>query len=756
MGAGNYVVTVTDANGCTATASVTITQPPLLTVSITATKNVSCFGGNNGTATSVAAGGTGPYAYIWTPTGGNNAIGTGLSAGNYTVTVTDANGCSATNGVTIGQPLSALTVTTAVVSNVLCNGNANGSAIATASGGTNPYTYLWTPTGGTNSTGTGMTAGTYTITVTDNNGCTATSTAVITQPAVLTATISAQKNVTCNGSSNGTATVTGAGGTLAYAYVWNPSGGNTATGTGLSAGTYSVIITDANGCTATAVATITQPALLTTSVTATNVSCFGGNNGTITTTTVGGTNPYAYLWSNGQTTPNATNLTTGTYSVTVTDANGCTATASASVTEPTKLVLTATGPQSVCSGAPATLVANVTGGTAPYLYAWTPAGGTTATTTTNPVSTTTYTITVTDANGCIITANVTVIVSAPLSLLIAGKSSTCPGGSISLNAAGSGGDGVYSYVWLPSNQTTQTVSFTPTQDSTVIVELTDGCGSAMQTVTIPITVDPVPKVSFSSDVVSGCIPLCIQFRDLTTLSSGSIYQMGWSFGNGDSSSLESPIICYKDTGTLTVTLTVTTDSGCSSTLRALNMITAYPPPNANFTYSPQPVNIMSPKVQFTDLSTGKYQITDWFWSFGEGKTTSTLRNPEFTYKDTGTFCPQLIITDVHGCVDSITNCFVVNPQFTFYIPDAFSPNGDGINDVFMPKGSYFNIKTYEMYIFDRWGMVLFHTTDINTGWNGTVKNGSLISQEDTYVYLINVTDTQGNNHSYTGNVNLVK
>jgi len=155
------------------------------------------------------------------------------------------------------------------------------------------------------------------------------------------------------------------------------------------------------------------------------------------------------------------------------------------------------------------------------------------------------------------------------------------------------------------------------------------------------------------------------------------------------------------------------------------------------------------------LSTSKYPLQQWYWRFFQGSDSIDLQeNPQHTYSDTGTFCATLVVVDLHGCVDSITNCIVVNPVFTLYIPSGFTPNGDGINDVFMPKGSY--VKTYEMYIFDRWGLQLFHSTDINNGWDGTTKGGSSLCQEDTYVYLINVTDSQGNNHSYTGAVSLIK
>ena len=185
------------------------------------------------------------------------------------------------------------------------------------------------------------------------------------------------------------------------------------------------------------------------------------------------------------------------------------------------------------------------------------------------------------------------------------------------------------------------------------------------------------------------------------------------------------------------------------------MITVYPHPLAAFSYTPQPVDILNPWVQFINNSYDKYPIAYWYWNFGDGKDSlSNEKNPSHLYGDTGTYCATLVVVDEHGCIDTAVNCLVVGPDFTLYIPNAFSPNGDGMNDVFEPKGSY--IKNFEMYIFDRWGMELYHTTDIFKGWNGTTKGSNTICQEDTYVYTINVTDTRGNIHKYVGNVNLIK
>ena len=317
--AGTYTVTVTDANGCTATQSFTITQPvSALAVTPSSQTNIACFGEASGSATvNTPTGGTPGYTYNWTPgnpTGDGTASVTGLSAGTYTVTVTDANGCSATQSFTITQPASALsTATGGGQTNVSCNGGTNGTASVSPSGGTPGYTYSWSPAGGTSATASGLSAGTYTVTVTDANGCTATRTYTITQPNVISTATGSQTNVSCNGGTNGTASVSPSGGTPGYTYSWSPAGGTAATASGLAAGTYTVMVTDANGCTATRTYTITEPAAL--------ISTATLAGGTITADQAGG----SYQWiqcpatilvgENGQ---SYTPTTIGSYAVVIT------------------------------------------------------------------------------------------------------------------------------------------------------------------------------------------------------------------------------------------------------------------------------------------------------------------------------------------------------------------------------------------------------------------------------------------------------
>ncbi|HEY1646082.1 MAG TPA: T9SS type B sorting domain-containing protein, partial [Candidatus Saccharimonadales bacterium] len=189
------------------------------------------------------------------------------------------------------------------------------------------------------------------------------------------------------------------------------------------------------------------------------------------------------------------------------------------------------------------------------------------------------------------------------------------------------------------------------------------------------------------------------------------------------------------------------------TLKRVDMVTIYSPPKAAFTYSPQPASIETPRVQFINNSTDIYGIAYQWWTFGdESDSTSNAINPVHTYHDTGTYCATLIVMNNGGCMDTVTNCLVIEPAFKLYIPSAFTPNGDGRNEVFQAVGQY--VKSFEMYVFDRWGMELFHSISINQGWDGTYKGG--ISQEDVYVYKIIVIDSEDNQHSYVGNVTLLK
>jgi sugar lactone lactonase YvrE len=291
-----------------------------------------------------------------------------------------------------------LSVSTSVTTNVACNGGSNGSASVTVSNGTTPYTYSWSG-GGTNTTKTGLSAGTYTITVTDNVGVTGSATVSITQPSALNVTPTVTNNVSCNGGNNGSVSSTPSGGTSPYTYSWS-GGGTNSTKTGLSIGTYTISITDNNGCTATNTATISQPStLIVTANVITNVSCYGESNGIISATPSGGTIPYTYSWSGGGTNSTKTGLSIGTYTISITDNNGCTASSSATITQPAVLKdsLASIGYPHGYTGTGSASI-GVRGGTPPYTYTWNPNVSSTASAA--GLTERNYTVTVNDKNAC--------------------------------------------------------------------------------------------------------------------------------------------------------------------------------------------------------------------------------------------------------------------------------------------------------------------------------------------------------------------
>ncbi|WP_242095162.1 HYR domain-containing protein [Aestuariivivens sediminicola] len=392
-----------------------------LSVIATAT-DISCYAGtNDGTASVDAFGGTPPYAYFWTTSDGSGLDPTaqnqtGLSPGTYTVTVTDSNTYydpdlemtvsdpyTVTTSVVVGEP-DELSIDSIAPVVPPCFGGSNGYAQSNVSGGTPPYTYLWSD-GQTTQTATNLSAGTYTITVTDANGCTDSDSVTITDPPLLTATASGIEP-NCYGGNDGTATATPSGGTPGYTYLWS-NGQTSQTATGLTTGTYSVTVTDANNCTANVSVTIGQPTVLTASTSRTNVQCYNAGDGTATINVSGGTAPYTYLWSNGQSTATATNLVPGTYNVVATDANGCQISRNVTITQPTDLTLSTEFNEPQCYNGANGGTAKIypSGGTAPYTYLWSD-GQTTQTAINLAVGT--YTVTVTDANGCPETASIDV------------------------------------------------------------------------------------------------------------------------------------------------------------------------------------------------------------------------------------------------------------------------------------------------------------------------------------------------------------
>jgi gliding motility-associated-like protein len=400
---GTYHLTVTDGNGCTKTASATIIQLPPMSVGVQNVSNISCHGGNNGSINLNIINGTAPFSFNWTNGIGNTQNPNNLSVGNYSVTVTDANGCTATTSATLTAPIALSASATSL--SVSCHGGNNGSITLTRSGGVLPYSYAWSsPSIGNVQNPTNLAAGTYTVTITDGNGCQKTASTLVAQPPILSVSLT-NTNITCHGASNASITTNVSGGTSPYTYTWNnPAIGNVQNPANLAAGTYLLTVTDNKGCTATASATVTQPSQMQATLTATNVSCFGGNDGAIAMSVSGGKAPYTFSWNNNA--PNIQNpngLSANVYTCTVTDANNCVfVTNSVAIAQPSALnLMVANLALSTCNNNNGAISVIAGGGVPPYNYQWSPNAGVTGNTTVaNNLGNGVYHVSVTDNNGC--------------------------------------------------------------------------------------------------------------------------------------------------------------------------------------------------------------------------------------------------------------------------------------------------------------------------------------------------------------------
>jgi gliding motility-associated-like protein len=462
----------------------------------------------------------------------------------------------------------------------------------------------------------------------------------------------------CDGTATATPTPAGS-----YTYSWNPSGQTTQTATNLCPGVYTVTVTGACVSATTTVTVNNAPSPVTSTQSAANVTCFGGNNGTGTVTPAGGLSPYTYSWSpTGGNNATATGLSAGSYTVTITDANGCQTTATIVITQPPQLTSTGASTNITCNGGTnGTGSITAAGGTPSYTYSWSPSGGTNATAT--GLGAGNYTVTATDANGCITTQAVTITQPSPVSVT-AISDSICSGSPTQISANGSGGVSPYSYVWSngPTTQT-NTVNITTTTTFTVVVTDANGCPA---TTTATVTVNPVPVATISSNAVNG------------------IY-----------------------------------------TLNPNNQLCFYGP------------------------SSG---VTAWNWTLQPG--TSNLPSPcvTITAADTGTYCAQLIVQNIHGCADTANLCLEISNVF-YSIPNVFTPNGDGTNEAFIITNT--GMKSLHCIIYDRWGVLIYEWDDPNGYWDGKTKSGNE-AVDGVYYWTVDMMDYSGKEYGDHGFVHLIR
>lgn len=431
--------------------------------------------------------------------------------------------------------------------NVSCFAQANGSITAVASGGTSPYTYLWS-NGGTSASITNLTPGTYSVQITDANGCVVNESAVITQPTVISNTLKV-KNVSCNGGNDATIEVIPSGGTAPYTYLWAHNNATTASLSGLAVGTYSVTVKDANNCEKIEQIIITQPNTLNATIVSKNVNCYGTYTGEATVNVTGGTTPYKYSWSNGVTTAINGSLRPGTFTVTVTDANGCIVNASVVITEPSALTVSTKQTKAGCNGATTdSVIATASGGTLPYTYLW--SNGLTTAKVDNLLPGT-YNLKVTDANGCVVNESVSVVSTANLSLSFNLKNVSCNGLSNgSATAIVTGGKAPFSYSWSTGSTSTAVNNLGV---GTYNLTVTDDYGCTV-TETFTVAQPDILTATHQQTNIS-CFGLSEGSIDLTVSGGTAPYTYQWSNGFKTASLNQIPAGTY--------TVVVTDNNNCT-------------------------------------------------------------------------------------------------------------------------------------------------------------------------------------------------
>lgn len=737
LAAGTYSIVVTDAHGCSFLDSALITAPPPLIHSFSGLANVDCFGNPTGAATINMSGGTPGYSYSWNSIPlQTTATASTLYAGVFKITATDAHGCSLLDSVMITTP-TGLGVFSPEITNVRCFGDSTGSASITPFGGTPGYNYLWTPTNQITSIGTGLPIGIYTITITDNNGCIIHTLAQITEPPLLTAT-SNKTNILCSGDSTGTAAIIVAGGSAPYTYLWSPNAETTATITGISAGSYSVQVTDSLGCPLSSSFLLTQPlAPISVISSFVDVLCNPDTSGSATVTVTGGTPGYVYLWNNGQAGTTISNLPAGNFSVMITDVNGCRDSSVFTITQPPLLSFTSSHVNILCFGdSTGSAAVSVTGGVLPYTYSWNPVAANIPVLNGLPAGI--DTVLITDANGCKLSHSFILTQPAlPLSISSSFVNILCnPGGNGSASIVVTGGTPSYHYLWN-NGQTTTSISNLPAGNYSVMVTDTNGC---LDSSTILITQPPLFTTAISPDTV-----IC-SGMSLTESISASGGTPGYSYlwmpgGETTSTIITTPVF------NITYTVQVSDGNGCTSAPMNTS-VTVVPMPTASFTVSPGGAVFFPETLCFVADPTN---ASSWLWNFGDntnGSTNSVCHD----YSKMGSYCVTLIESSNGGCSDTTERCVV---EVGAFIPNVFSPNGDGINDTFFIGLVAEGITHYSCEIYDRWGLKLIELVAPMQEWEGRTISGSPLS-DGTYYYVLSVSWGNDLNIHKEGFITLVR
>ncbi len=729
--AGFYNVKVVDnVYGCTAFDIINITEPNLLTTSKTS-QNINCFGESTGSINLTIAGGTQPYNTTWSNSATDPFV-SNLSAGVYTVNVIDLNGCQVRDTVILTQPAQALG-SNYLQQNILCHGDSNGSIDLSVWGGTPPYSYNWNSNTYNSQDLNMIPVGVYNILTTDIKGCQSSHSIGITGPNIL-AMGGTNINNNCFGETNGSIQVTVTGGTLPYSYSWANSdlmlSYDTPEISNLANTTYSVTVTDHNGCSLNSSYQISSPPQITYTISGTDVTSLGGADGQIYFSVSGGVSPYSYNWSNGITTANNLDVSSNIYDVTVLDMNNCVLHASIQIKEPLEaLSFTYTSKNNTCHGSTdGEIFAYATGGTPPYRYQWSTGDSLSYIT---GLSSGSYILTLRDFNNVIFSD--TVEIAQPQAFMFS-HTLTEPScyqfnnGSIDLSV--SGGTAPYRYYWYDPQFAlagfTQDLNSISAGQYTVEIIDTIGCMSSYS-----VILDQPVGINLA---IAGSNIQCTggTSGSLTTSVSGGILPYSYLWSSGQTT----PNINSIPAGNYTVT--VSDFNGCIVSTSASIM----EPDSINIKLKPYETSCIDQiDGMVTSTITGGSGGYNYLWSSGEtSEDISDLRAGYYT----------LSVTDIFGCETSESTTVTSNNIACLTVPNTFSPNGDGINDTWVIN----NIELYPdcyMQIFNKWGTIVFESQPYSESWDGTYQGNPLPAE--TYYYILSFDKSL---KTLTGTITIIK
>ncbi|MDW8273824.1 MAG: gliding motility-associated C-terminal domain-containing protein, partial [Chitinophagales bacterium] len=742
VGGGTYILFVTDAQGCQKRDSVIINEPAPLVLSANILQ-ITCFNANNGVIDLSVNGGTPGYSYLWSNSATTQDL-TNLSQGTYIVTVTDANQCTSTAQYSIINP--PLIITNKFITTPTCAGDSNGKIDLVVSGGVPPYAYAWNNGANTEDI-SNLPTGTYIVTITDSRSCTAVDTAKVGEPQPLFTT-GFIKDVTCKGYADGFLDITAYGGTLPYYFLWSKDSIITEDIGALSGGTYYVTVTDGNGCTVSGTYFVYEPDSLKLTFNSTNITCYGGSNGAITPIVTGGNYPYTFTWSNFSGDSVQSNLSAGSYILLVQDFKGCIARDSVKLTQPQPFDIDASIVNVSCSGKQdGSIKITVSGSNGNYSYSW--SNGVNLDSIGN-LSAGTYILTVTDGLGCTAIQSFDVVESKKLVADVAVVNPSCNGattGFITVDVTG--GDPPYFYNWSTQQpQNNNTASNLGAGTYTVTITDSKGCTiTETRTITTPnpLNVSVNTTGSRCANIGSGTVKAIIQGG-----TAPFIYILNGQAQSSDSFSGLLPgnyVLLVRDA------------NGCEG-------ITAFtipvPTPLVVDLTSDKEVILSGMEVQLEAIVTSDTTITRYIWqplgrfTYPACNDTLNCPNPRVTPLITTTFAVS--VENAYGCIASDTLQITVLNQQSFFIPTAFTPNNDGLNDRF--EFDILGVTEAHVKIFDRWGNLIYENLKQknglggNDGWDGTFKGKPV--QLDTYVYQITATYFDGSEKKFTGTIAVMR